>query len=151
MSAQFRYDLGWCVPAVVVAYLQEKLSAAIQAVSPVITVHDPMASEEENRIIVEVRKFDNQPEAPGCFNGECVCTAKSRWAKPTVEADLGAHYDRFNWMCDCLMSPTIADDINALSEGFVIEYVQPRRNFSEDLREGWVYSELIFRFNGHFK
>jgi hypothetical protein len=150
MSATVRYDVEWAVPKVVVAYLQSKLDAALQAVSPAITIFDPMAIEEENRFIVEVPRFTNQPEEPGCFGGICKVTVKSRWALPTAKADLDEHFDRTNWLRDVLLSRTLADDLNALSTGFAVDYVQPNPDHSTECREGWIYSDTEFRFNGHF-
>lgn len=151
MSAIVRYDIEWALPPVVVAYLKGKLSADMQAVSPVITIFDPMAIEELNRFIVEVPKATTMPEAPANFSGTCECTVKSRWSKPTAKADLEAHFDRTNWLRDALMSASLADDLNVLAVGFAIDFVQPKRDFNTDVREGWVYSPAVFTFNGFFK
>lgn len=145
-----RYDLDSALADVFVAYMAAKLDAALLKVSPAITIFDPMATEEANRFISEVKGWKTDPASPGVFSGTVKCTTKSRWSKPTWQADRAAHYDRFNWMADVLMSNTLADDLTALAVGFVVDFIQPSRNFTPDVREGFIYSEVIISFNGHW-
>jgi hypothetical protein len=160
MSNQ-RYDIEWALAPAVAAYLGGKISPDIQSVSPVITFFDPMAVDEANRIIVEIPQAKTMKEARGNFSGTCKVTVKSRWAKPTVKTDFSAHFDRTNWTRDALMSPTLATDVQAAalvlataagqgSTGFNFDFQQPEISFQTDVREGWIYSEASFGFNGYF-
>jgi hypothetical protein len=160
MSNQ-RYDIEWALAPAVAAYLQGKIDPAIQAVSPVITFFDPMAVDEANRIIVEIPQAKTMKEARGNFSGACKVTVKSRWSKPTVKADFSAHYDRTNWTRDSIISPTLVTDLNSSalslataagqsSAGFTLDFQQPEIVFQTDVREGWIYSEATFNFNGFF-
>lgn len=160
MSNQ-RYDIEWALAPVVASYLQGKLDPAIVAASPVITFFDPMAVDEASRIIVEIPQCQTMKELQGNFNGSCNVTVKSRWTKPTVAADFPAHYNRTNFTRDALMSAMLAADLNSAaavlaaaagqpSVGFNLDFVQPVFTFKTDVREGWIYSEASFKFNGYF-
>ncbi len=163
MSNQ-RYDIEWALPPIVAAYLTAELTLQfpkLADVSPVITIFDPMAIDEANRVIVEVPGGKTMKEQQGSFSGSCLVTVKSRWAQPSVAADMSAHFNRTNWTRDALMSPTIAADLNALaltmataagksSAGLNVDFVQPVIEFKLDVRSGWVYSETTFQFNGCF-
>ena len=152
MNAQ-RYDIEWVMAGIVVAYLTNKIDVALQEKSPVVTFFDPMAIEEDNRFVVEVPAAQTNQESPGNYEGSCKCTVKSRVTEATGAEDQKAHFNRTNWMRDVLMSSALLDDLNALATAgeFVLDYIQPHRDFSTDAtKEGWIYSDIAFRFTGYF-
>ena len=146
-----RYDIDSAVADAFVAYLAAKIDPALQNVSPVITIFDPMAVDEANRFIVEVKNWKTDPASPGMFTGQVKCVTKSRWNKPTWQADRIAHYDRFNWMTDVLMSSTLADDVSTNTAGVVIDFIKPSREFTPVVHEGFIYSEILIEFAGYFQ
>jgi hypothetical protein len=148
-----RYDIEWALAPVVALYLQGKISAAAQLISPVVTFFDPMAVDEANRFVIEIPSAATMAESPGNFSGTCQCTVKSRWTQKTLAADMAAHFDRSNWMRDALMSIALVNDLNTAAgnnAGWRLDYIQPKREFSTVVAEGWAYSDVKFTFNGHF-
>lgn len=157
MSNQ-RYDIEWASALIFTEYLKGIISSEIQTASPVITFFDPMAVDEADRIIVEIPNGKTMKESRGNFSAVCKVTVKSRWRKPSVSTDMAAHFDRVNWTRDALLNPALNDEttLAAIATtknilGVAIQFQRPEISFSTDVREGWIYSEASFTFDGYIK
>jgi len=126
-----------------VDYLVAVVAPAIQATCPAVSFFDPMSIDEANRIVVDVPSVETNPASPGNIIVRADCVIKSQWAQPTYAADRAAHFERVNEVRDKLMPSDLRTRLALFApDGIGIEYVQPRRQFSTTLREGWIVSDL---------
>ena len=146
-----RYDIEWVLAGAVAAYLGDELSDQSLQASPVVTFFDPMAVAEENRLVVEVPRAVTDKCLKGIFDADVTVTVKSRWTQKTVQTDFQNHYSRTNDCRDKLMADpeTMSAALSGYVNGVVFDYVQPKVEFSTDVREGWIYSEAKLVINGH--
>jgi hypothetical protein len=141
-----RYDSETAAAQMVADYLLAVLDPSTVAASPVVTFYDPMSIDEANRIVVMVPSVDTDPACPGNLSVTLECVVKSQWAQPTISTDRDSHFEKVNDVRDKLMAADMPTRLAAYEPaGLGVSYVQPRRQFSTRIMEGWYVSESGLR------
>jgi hypothetical protein len=127
MSTVRRYDYARPLSQALKDYLLPLIGDDLTSL--VVTWFDPMAVDENARIVCMATRGRTQVESPGNAQYEANVAVKTLWTQATMDADFTEHDRRVNIVFDKLMSATLADDLDAaIADGFGIDFVQPVRD-----------------------
>lgn len=139
MSA--RYDIEGIVADTLSAYLSAQLGSGVTTTCPVVTFYDPMSVDEASRIVVLAPDAASREEAAGNFTVRVEIGIKSRWAQASAGTDWTTHMSRVNLVRGVLWDADLAASLHTEANGLIgVNFVQPERKITTDVREGWYYT-----------
>lgn len=147
-----KYNVEYHIALAAKSYCETALDLGDFANCPVVTWFDPMAVDDANRVVCICQSAASSPTAPGNFTAKIEIGVKTQWAQPSLESDMGTHFDRVNQVRD-IFNATQEDLIASLTAacpvGLAVTYINQDREYSTEVNEGNYYSAISITVHCH--
>jgi hypothetical protein len=146
-----RHDIEYALAETFKDYLTAKLDAADFVFWPIVTLYDPMAIDDANRVVCIVTDAELSEKQDGNFTAEIEIGVKTFWTQPDVATELAAHFDRVNQVRDVLSQSQeqFLTDLAAVAPaGMTITFANRRKKLSTAVNEANYYSTSTFTVHG---